>query len=299
MSPFRPRRSAALLAAFLGWSLPLACGKSDSRNGNLPTGTGGDTAATGGSGGGAAQGGSTGSGDSCSYNGKRYENGETFGTCDECICAEGGIFCTNVACATGGSGGTSGAPVGGAGSGAGGTQGGMGDSSGTGGGGGTGLIADGGSFPVAGMGGTAGSGATAGMENAGGEAGFPGEDCENQLFTKFCVLGVPDGDRMNLDEGVDISIAMYPAGCSCSRVTQANCYPLNGTNDVMVTTGVCVAPVGGDCTEQCREDQIATCAVWSDLSEGTWKVSIPRSGLEVTFQVPSSVPADRLCAKVM
>jgi hypothetical protein len=293
MSPFRSRRSAALLAAFLGWSLPLACGKSDSRDGTTPAGTGGDTGATGGSGGSAARGGSAGGGDSCLYNGKRYENGETFGSCDECICAEGGIFCTNVDCTAGGTGGTGGTAVGGAGSGAGGTQG------GTGGTGGTGLIGDGGSIPVAGIGGTAGSGATAGMDNAGGEAGYPGEDCRNQLFTKFCVLGVPDGDLMQLDEGVDISIAMYPAGCSCSMVTQSNCYPINGTNDIMVTTGVCVAPVGGDCTEQCREDQIATCAVWSDLTEGTWKVSIPGTGLEVTFQVPSSVPADRLCAKVM
>jgi hypothetical protein len=292
MSPFRSRRSAALLAVFLGWSLPLACGKSDSRNGTAPTGTGGDTDATGGSGGSAAQGGASGSGDSCMYNGNRYENGETFGNCDECICAEGGIFCTNVDCATGGSGGTSGAPVGGAGSGgAGATQGGSG---------GTGLIADGGSFPlpVAGMGGTAGSGGTAGMDSAGGEGGIPGEECQGELFTKFCVLGVPDGDLMKLDEGVDISIAMYPAGCSCTRLTDVTCSPLNGTRDVMVSPWVCSAPEGDDCTQQCSEEQIATCSAWTNLDAGTWKVSIPRTGLEVTFQVPSEVPSDRLCASV-
>jgi hypothetical protein len=299
MSPLRSRRSATLLAAFLGWSLPLACGKSDSREGTAPAATGGD-GATGGTGGSAAQGGTSGTSDGCTYNGKHYENGETFGSCDECICAEGGIFCTNVDCmpGTGGNGGTSGASVGGAGSGAGGTQGGMGGTSET---GGTGLVGDGGTLisPVAGMGGTAGSGATAGMDSAGGEGGIPGEECQSELFTKFCVLGVPNGDLMKLDEGVDISIAMYPAGCSCTRLTDVTCSPLNGTRDVMVSPWVCSAPEGDDCTQQCSEEQIATCSVWTNLDAGTWKVSIPRTGLEVTFQVPSEVPADRLCAKVM
>src|SRR5690348_5008129 len=106
---------SATLAAVTACALMAACGESDQKNDGRATGGTGATGATGGSTGGTSGDSSTPS--ACSYNGVRYESGEVFGECGECICAEGGVFCTDVACPhpAAGSGGTQAGGRGGAG----------------------------------------------------------------------------------------------------------------------------------------------------------------------------------------
>jgi hypothetical protein len=98
-------RSSSVFGWFVSLSLALSgCGGSTSNEGSGGSGTGGG-AGSGGSAGTAGAGGSGGSGGGCDYDGKHYEEGQTFPLgdgCNTCSCMQGGaLACTGAYCPPG------------------------------------------------------------------------------------------------------------------------------------------------------------------------------------------------------
>jgi hypothetical protein len=277
---------SATLAAVTACALVAACGESDQKNGTPPTsGTGGDTNGTGGSADGGT-GGSSGGAPTCSYNGVRYENGDVFGECGECICAEGGVFCTDIACPPSGAGrgGTGGAQAGGTnhqgGSSAGRNQGGTG-----------------GGTPAGG----AGAGGTAGIDTspggAGGEAGA--FECPDDPIKKVCVIGKPASDGLvSLPSEMKLTLELYPADCSCKKIVSAACPTFRNGLNLEVMRDICLEPDGDECDGECSASQIVHCETGAVLYASSSQVtlSIPGTALTISFSVPSVVPAEELCA---
>jgi hypothetical protein len=288
---WRPRSlRSATLAAVTACALVVACGESDQRNAPAATGGTGATGATGGTGGstGGTGGDSSGTASTCSYNGVRYENGEVFGACGECICAEGGVFCTDVACphAAAGKGGTQ---AGGRGGNGGSTAGGARQT------GGTGMVG----IPIGG----AGAGGTAGIDTspggAGGEAG--GFECPVVPLTKFCVIGNPASDGLvSLPNKAKLILDLYPTDCSCSKIVSAVCPTFSNGVAFQVNRDICLEPDGNDCHDPCTASQIVHCDTGITLgaSSSDIRVELPGTELFVSLKVPSVVPAEDLCATV-
>jgi hypothetical protein len=281
---------SATLAAVTACALVPACGESDQKTDAPARSPTGATGGTGGSTGGTSGDSSTGS--TCSYNGVRYESGEVFGECGECICAEGGVFCTDVACppAAGGSGGTQAGGRGNGGSSAGMSTGGTGVAGGTG-----GMVG----IPIGG----AGAGGTAGIDTspggAGGEAGA--FECPEVPLSKFCVIGDPASDGLvSLPSNMKLILELYPTDCSCSRILSAACSTVRNGLTVEVNRDICLEPDGNDCHDPCTASQIVHCDTGITLGASSSQIVIELPGTElfVPVQVPSVVPAEDLCATV-
>jgi hypothetical protein len=276
----RPLRSATF-AAVTVCALAAACGASDQKT-DAPSrsNTGGSTGGTGGSTGGT--GGDSSTASTCSYNGVHYENGDVFGECGECICAEGGVFCTDIACPP--------AAAGGGGSQAGGRSNG-GTSTGMSTGGSVGIPAG------AHAGGTAGIDTSPG--GAGGEAG--GVECPVVPLTKFCVIGNPASDGLvSLPNHAKLSLELYPTDCSCSRILSAACSTFRSGVTLEVNRDICLEPDGNDCHDPCTASQIVHCDTGVTLGASSSDIRIELAGTElfVSLKVPSVVPAEDLCATV-
>ncbi|MCB1037749.1 MAG: hypothetical protein KDD47_28205, partial [Acidobacteria bacterium] len=146
-----------------------------------------------------------------------------------------------------------------------------------------------------GLGGSALSGA---CSEQGCNLGEPAEVGE------LCVLGrdfpgVPTGVFQILP-GEAIELRLRPRGCfssTCTQIFRLECDVLPPAgNQLEIRPWLCLATnrqEGATCTPDCAPDLRASCYTPSALSEGTYTA---RAGdLELTFEVPSTVPADGLC----
>lgn len=294
----RPRcpRFAVLLAVV--WlELPACAGKSDGQkqSGGTAGTSAGSSGSNAGSGGEAARGtsGSAGSAQSgCEYNGVRYELGESFGTCNECVCTpSGGVSC-GMGCAEGGhagvmsGGGRAGTLAGDAGSG-GGPEGGRAATAGASGAGAGG--ASGGAGMTAGLGGDAGS-----------EPGT--EDC-TLMEGELCVVGTPRGGGHELVEGMPMLFTIRAAGClssSCTELVSADCNYLGSDHEYYLGAFFCVnVTEGGACTADCGGTPQATCDLDIPLTAGEYTVHVSGnagSGLStLRFTVPGVIAEEDRC----
>jgi hypothetical protein len=289
-----------LLVPALAWLELVGCaGKSDGE-----TSSGGTSASAGVSSGGSAgsSGGSDGSGaaatsggagnatSGCEYNGERHELGESFGSCDDCVCTPtGGVSC-DLGCAFGGRGGslsTGGGRAGMISSGAGGAEGGNPTTGGASGAGAFGM--------------TAGAGTTGfgGELGGGGAPSIVREDCTLQEG-QLCVVGTPRGGGHELAEGMPMRFTIQAQGClssSCTELASADCNTIGSPTDFYVNGFFCVnVTEGAACTGDCGGTPVMTCDVERTLEAGEYTVHMGSGSTEpLRFTVPGVIAEEDRC----
>jgi hypothetical protein len=114
--------------------------------------------------------------------------------------------------------------------------------------------------------------------------------------TRLCVFGAFRGDT-TLDPGEPVLFEVAAGGChsrSCIGFEQAACaVGETAGGDFEVDSRICLAPTGYACLPVC-DYQPATECLTRILGAGTYTVH--GAGQELTFTVPSSLPAGGLCA---
>lgn len=257
-------------------------------------GSAGSSVASGGSGDAATSGGARNATPGCEYNGERHELGESFGSCDECVCTPtGGVSC-GTGCAAGG-GGSSSAGGGHAGtlaSGAGGAAGGN--------------PTTGGASGAGGFGATAGAAMTAGSGGDLGRGGEPSnvrEDCTLQEG-QLCVVGTPRGGGHELTEGMPMLFTIQAEGClssSCTELASADCNTIGSPHDFYVNGFFCVnVTEGGACTGDCGGTPVMTCDVEQTLEAGEYTVHLGGGATEpLRFTVPGVIAEEDRCTHLL
>lgn len=131
------------------------------------------------------------------------------------------------------------------------------------------------------------------------DAGDGGAACKDTAVARLCVRGTPTGGsgEESLTEGGAVKFQVYPAGChssSCTKVVEASCaVQKNENNEITLGGKFCLAPVPAPaCTPDCSGGGFGSCDVAS-AAAGTYKAKL--GTLEVTFTVPSTIPAGGNC----
>lgn len=131
------------------------------------------------------------------------------------------------------------------------------------------------------------------------DTGADASPCTDTPVGRLCVRGAVAGGTGSeeLTAGGKVLFQVFPKGChssSCTVVREASCAVRSASASAITLTGkFCLAPTGAPgCTPDCSGGGFARCEQ-AGVAAGQYTARL--DALEVTFQVPSTLPAGGAC----